>query len=444
MAGLVLFAVAPEAARAQGTSFSVIRDAETETVLRTYASPLFRTAGLESNLVRIILVNAQGINAFVTPGNQMFIHTGLILQTQGVMELAGVLAHETGHIAGGHLARLPEEMRRAMITSIAAAIVGAAAGAAAGRGDVGMAAAVGGAGMAQRSLFAFTRSQEQAADQAAMRYMERLGWSARGLETLLGRMIEQDLLIAGRRDPYMLTHPLTRERLDFVRNHIARSRHADAPPPPGFEASFEMMRAKLRAFIEAPQRTLATYREDNRSDPARYARAIALFRSGRWQDSVAILDAMIAERPGSPWLHELKGQVLFESGRARDSLPPHREAVRLAPREPLIRLAHGRALMESNDPALLRQAIGEFEAALRAERDSAFTWRQLGIAYGRAGNMGMSALALAEEALLLGKPGEARMLATRAAAQLPAGPRRLRAQDLAAAAAEERRLQRNR
>jgi len=429
----VAAASAPPAA-AQGTPrFSIIRDAETESVLRTYATPLFQAAGLDPNLVRIILVNARGINAFVTPGNELFLHTDLILRAEDVTELMGVLAHETGHIAGGHLARLPEEMRRAMLEGLAAAVLGTIAGAASGRADVGAAAAMGGASMAQRSLFAFTRSQENAADTAALRYLDRLGWSARGFDHLLNRLMDQDLLTESRQDPYLRTHPLTRDRVETVERQLARSRYADAPPPPAFVASFALIRAKLRAFLEPPARTLAAFPERDQSDPAQYARAIALFRQGKLGDALPIVDAMLAARPGSPWLHELKGQMLFEGGRPRDSLGPLREAARLAPREAQIRLAYGRSLLESNDRALLRQAIAEFEAALRSERDSAFIWRQLGIAHGRAGNMGQSALALAEEAMLRGQRGEARQLAQRAERLLPPGPARLRAQDLKAA-----------
>jgi len=421
-------------ARAQtpAPALVIVRDAETESLVRSFLHPLFRAAGVDAGLMRIVLVQARPINAFVTTGNRLFINTGLIQQSETAGELIGVLAHETGHIAGGHIARLPEELRNAMIRSIAAMLLGGAAAAAGGQNIGGNPAAImlGGQSMAMGELYAFTRSQEQAADQAGVTYLDRLGWSARGLVRLLERLQDQELLAAGRQDPYFRTHPLSRDRLEFVQVHVARSRHSDAPLPPAFERDFAMVKAKLDAFIDSPPTTWRRYPEDDTSAPARYARAIAQHRSGRTEEALAILEPLTREMPSRAWLHELKGQILFESGRMREAVAAYREAARLLPGEALIRTALGRALLESGDAALLPAAAEEFEVSLRLDRDQAFTWRQLGIARGRMGRMAEADLALAEEAMLQGDYGAVRMLARRAEAALPPGPLKLRAQDL--------------
>ena len=392
---------------------------------------------MDPALVRVTLIQNRAINAFVTTGNRMFIHTGLIQQTTSASELAGVMAHETGHIAGGHLARVPDEMRAAMLRSVVTMLLGGAAAAASGQPGALIAGMLGGQAMAMGEFFAFTRSQEQSADQAAINYLGRLGWPSRGLERLLERLLEQEMLTIGRQDPYFRTHPLSRDRLDFVRDQIARSRAADAPLPAGTEAAFLLVRAKLDGFIDPPAVTLRRYPESDLSAPARYARAISAYRASRIAESLALLDGLLREAPTSPWLHELKGQVLFEGGRPAEALGPYATAVRLAPEEPLIRLGHARALIELGQPAQLRQAAAELELALVRERESPFAWRQLAVARGRLGEMAQADLALAEEALLLGDPLAARTLAARAEAGLPAGPQRLRAQDLRNAAAPE-------
>ncbi len=433
--------LAPGHAAAQAASPRIvtIRDAETEALIRRLSHPLFRTAGIDPALVRVTLIQNRAINAFVSTGNRMFVHTGLIQQGESAAELAGVLAHETGHIAGGHLARLPEELRNAMIRSIGTMLLGGVAAAASGQGGALMAGALGGQAAAMGELFAFTRSQEQAADQAALTYLDRLGWSARGLERLLERLLEQELLAVGRQDPYFRTHPLSRDRLDFVREQLGRSRFADAPMPQGIEDAFRMVRAKLDGFIDPPLTTWRRYPETDTSTPARYARAIAQFRSGRIADAVAMIDQLIAEQPSSPWLHELRGQVLFEGQRPEEAAVSYARAARLAPSEALIRLHHARVLIELGQPAQLRQAVAELDVALATERESPFAWRQMAIARGRLGEMPLADLALAEEALLQGDAFSARRLARRAEEALPAGPLRLRAQDLANAAAPENR-----
>jgi predicted Zn-dependent protease len=443
---LLAVLVVPGQAAAQSASQRIvtIRDAETENLIRRLSHPLFRTAGVDPGLVRTTLIQNRAINAFVSTGNRLFIHTGLIQQAGSVREVIGVLAHETGHIAGGHLARMPDEMRAAMLRSVAAMLLGGAAAAATGRADAVMAGVLGGQAAAMGEFYAFTRSQEQAADQAGVTYLDRLGWSSRGLEQLLEKLLDQELLAVGRQDPYFRTHPLSRDRLEFAREHIARSRFSDAPLPAGFEEEFTMVRAKLDAFIDPPASTWRRYPPGNNARPARYARAIAQFRSGRIAEAVAMVDELIAESPRSPWLHELKGQILFEGHRPAEALIPYDMASRLAPDEAMIRLSHARVLIELGQAAQLRQALDELEATLRTERESPFVWRQVAIAQGRLGNMPLADLALAEEALLQGDPRTARMLARRAEAALPAGPQRLRAQDLRNAAEVENTSQRGR
>jgi predicted Zn-dependent protease len=421
---------APAAAQAPPQRIVTIRDAETEHLLRRMSHPLLRTAGVDPRLVRITLIQNRAINAFVATGNRMFLHTGLLQQAGSASEVVGVLAHEVGHIAGGHLIRLPEEMRAAMLRGLGAMLLGGAAAVASGQSGAAAAGMLGGQAMAMGEFLAFTRSQEQAADQAAIDYLERLGWSARGLERLLERLLDQELLAAARQDPYFRTHPLSRDRLAFVREQLARSPAADAPLPAGLEEAFAMVRAKIDGFIDLPANTWRRYPEADTSAPARYARTISLFRSGRTAEALPVLETLLREAPSSPWLHELQGQILFEGQRAADALGPYATAARLAPEEGLIRLNHARVLMELGQPAQLRQAVAELEAALRTERDSAFAWRQMGIARGRLGQLPQADLALAEEALLRGDARTARMLAQRAEQALPPGPMRLRAQDL--------------
>lgn len=434
-------AVVPPPAAAQARAVTMIRDAETESLLSAINTPLFAAAGLSRGLVRTIIIGDRSINAFVTTGNRLFIHSGLITSAESVGELAGVLAHETGHISGGHLARLPEEMRNAMIRAIAAMLLGIGAAVATGQGGAASAIGAGGQSLAMRELFAFTRTQENAADQAAVNYLARIGWSPAGLLRLMERLSAQELLLTESQDPYVRTHPLTRDRIEFLEDQVARAPNADAPMPEALEEAFRMVRAKLVAFLEGGS-VGRLYPASDHSAPARYARAILAFRTGRTADALDLLDGLIAERPASPWLYELKGQVLHESGRPRDAVGPYREAARLAPNQPLIRASLGRAMVDTEDPAMLRAAVTELEASLRFDQQAPFTWRTLGIAYGKLGEMGRSALALAEEAALRGDLRTQREMAARADRLLPAGPAKLRAQDLTRAAEiarEERR-----
>ncbi len=441
---LALGAAAPDPALANaappGPRLVVIRDAETETMLRNFATPLFRAAGLDPNLVRIIVIRDDAINSFVSTGNRMFIHTGLIEKAQSASELVGVIAHETGHVSGGHMARLPQEMRQAMLQSVAAMLIGAAAGVASRDPGAAIGAALGGSELAQRNLLSFTRGMEASADQAAMNVLDKNHWSARGLLDLFHTLQDEEALSTGLQDPYVLTHPLTRDRIAFVQAHVDASPYSNNGLPAGWESGFQMVRAKLRGFLTPSSVTLARVPDTDPAPTARYERAVALYRLGHTDAAVKLLDGLIAGQKNSPWLYEMKGQVLFEGGRVHDAVAPFQEAARLAPEQPLIRQGLGNAMLESGDPLLLRPAIRELQAALRGEHDDNFTWHELGVAWGRLGDLGQANLALAEDALLQGDIDSAHQFAQKAEKALPPGPSHLRAQDITNAVKKENRL----
>ena len=395
-----------------------IRDAEIENTIRAYSAPLFAAAGLNSKDVKILIVDDDTLNAFVFGGMNLFIHTGLLLKSEHAGQLIGVIAHETGHIAGGHLSRLSNRMRSASTAQIIAMILGAAAGIATGSAQAGSAILLGGGELARQGVFGFSRAQESAADQAALRYLDRTGQSARGMAEFLVVMEKQEQLTVGRQPTYLRTHPITRDRINHVINSIADSRFSDTPVRREFAEMHRRMTAKLRGFLRPPAKTLNRYKEGDDSVEARYARAIAHYRVPDLANALPLVDGLIAENPEDPYFQELKGQILFENGRGAEAIGPYDKAVRLLPDSALLRIGLARALLEQADPSLTKRALAHLKQAVHLERENPFAWSQLAIAYGRDRQFGMTALALAEAALARGNKKEARHQAKRAAKQL--------------------------
>lgn len=422
--------MAPSVAHAQGQSVSFIRDAEIEALIRRYATPIFNVAGLDAQAVRIYLVNDSRLNAFVAGGQNLFINTGLLARAATPNQVIGVLAHETGHIAGGHLARTQEAMRNATAAMIIAMVLGAAA-AAAGGGSAAGGVMAGGAAIGQRTMLAYSVAQESAADQAGLSYLERTGQSAQGIADFLRILAEQDLLSPARQDPYLRTHPLTRTRIDTVEAFLEHSKYRYAKDPPELVEAHHRMQAKLHGFIDPPGRTLGLYKESDTSVAARYARAIAYYRMPDLKKALPLVDGLIAQEPDNPWFHELKGQMLFENGRLREALPSYEKALKLKPDVALLRIEVARVQLELNDPALNKTALAYLNDAVRHEDRNGEAWRLLAIAYGREDNIGMSALSLAEGAMVSGDRRMAIQQATRATQLLATGtPGRLRAEDI--------------
>ena len=427
---LILAAAAP--ARPQG--ISLIRDAEIEDTIRAYAAPLLEAAGLGRDAVRLHIVNDSSINAFVAGGPNLFLSSGMLSAAEEPGEIIGVLAHEIGHIAGGHLVRTRDAMEDASAEMILATVLAAGA-IIAGEGEVGSAILSGGQALAQQTFLRYSRTQEQSADQAAVRLLERTGQSAAGLLRMFHRLEERERLAISEVNSYASTHPLTRERIRFIREHVeVEDRDAGGAPDAHITAHRRMV-AKLKGFLDPPAETFRAYPDEDQSTEARYARAIAYYQIPDMEHALAALDTLLADHPDDPWFHELKGQVLFENGRVREAIAPYQRAVALKDDAGLLRLGLARAQIETGDAALLASAIENLEAATRLEPKVPRHWYQLGIARGRAGERPSSSLAFAEAAYLRGDAERAHYHATLAAENLPHGSAGwLRAEDILNAA----------
>jgi len=412
----------------------LIRDAEIENTIRAYATPVFLAAGLEPSAINIYLVNDNTLNAFVAGGQNLFINTGLLIKSQSADQVIGVIAHETGHISGGHLSRIRDAMKRSSAESILALVLGGVA-AASGRSDIGAAVVQGGLEMGKRNFLQYSRTQEGAADAAAMRYLEATKQSSKGLLEFFGILGDQEFLSASRQDPYYRSHPLTRERIQAVKNFVAHSPYSNKPDSKDFSIRHRRMKAKLQAFLEPPTYTFRRYKKSDKSVESRYARAIAYYRRADLDHALPLIDGLIAEQPNDPYFRELKGQMLFENGRNAEAQAPYRKSVALEPGSSLLQRDLARVLIEANNPALLDEAIKHLLLSVGIDRTDPLSWHQLAIAYGRQKNTAESSLALGEEALLNDKTQDATFYAERAEKLLPEGSRGwLQAQDILLAA----------
>ena len=395
---LAFFALGPfRAAYAQqGQRLNLVRDAEIENTIRTFVTPIWRAAGLDPEGVAIVLVQDNSLNAFVAGGQRIFINTGLILRTQRPNQLIGVLAHESGHIAGGHLARTQEELSNLTTLQILEAILGAGAlagGAVSGTtiGGPGPTGPGGSRPAVPGSLMAFlkySQTQESAADQAAIRFLEQTHQSPKGTIEFLHILEREERLQIARRDPYLTTHPLTPDRIASFEQAAARSPYIDTPDSPQFVELHKRMVAKLLGFV-APDAALQRYAEGDRAVPARYARAIALYRKGLLGSALLTIDGLLKEYPNDPYFHELRGQMLYENGRAAESVASYRRAAQLTGAG-IVKVDFARALLETNKPEDDREAIRNLEIARQTESDSFELWRLMAAGYSRLNNPGMT------------------------------------------------------
>ena len=415
---LCLTAIAPAKA------FKLVRDAEIEALLDDYSNPLLMAAGLDPKRIGISIVNDRNLNAFVTNGQNMFIHTGLILEAEKPNMVIGVIAHEIGHITGGHLARGAEAIAKSQAPAVLGTILGLGS-ILAGAGDLGLALITGSQQIALRSYLSYNRGQEAAADNTALQLLEATGQSPQGIIGMMNDLANQEILSEVYQDPYARSHPMSRNRVSAYEQGAKDSPYLAAEDPDELVFRHRMAQAKIYGFLDQPTVTLRRMRNDETA-PGRYARAIAMFRQGRRAEAIDLIDELITEMPDNPWLHELKGQVFYETGQAANGIAPYKQAVAMRPDEPLLliglatcQLGVGQAGLPS-DRAINQRAVTNLRQALRLDPSNATGYFQMAKGYGQLGETALAQWALAEYYAALGSP-EALTHAQRALKGLPKG-----------------------
>ena len=424
---LLVLAAQPLAAQ------SVLRDAETEAFLDEIAAPLVEAAGLEPGNVEMVLINDPSLNAFVAGGQAIYLHSGLIDAADSANEVQGVIAHELGHITGGHINRIGEGYAKAGNISLLSMLAGIGA-ALAGSTDAAMGLMMAGQSAALSSVLSFTRTQEASADAAGAEYLSRAGISGRGSLSFFGKLLNMEMRRGFSQDEeagFWRTHPLSGDRISTLRGTYEKDPAWNKPSDPALEARFQRVKAKLMGYVAKPEHTLRDYPESDTSTPALVARAYAYHKQAKMELALGTADMLIERAPADPYFLELKGQVLLESGRPDEALAYLREATTLSRAEPLIASLFGHALIATEDETNYEEAERVLRASVGRDRYNPFAWYQLGVVYAARGDMPRARLASAEQQVMKREYALAMRSAQAAEAGLPVGsPDWLRAQDI--------------
>ena len=445
IATAVALIVAPTAALAEEEKgLPILRDTETEQLLRDYTRPILRAAGLERQNIQVVIINQNVFNAFVADGRRIFVNHGALLQSETPNQIIGVLAHETGHLAGGHLARMREQLAQAQTQLIIAMLLGVGAMAAGARSNTqygggglsnaGAAVISGPQNMIVRSLLSYQRQQEESADRAGVKYLTATGQSAKGMYETFKRFTNESLFAAHGADPYYQSHPMPAERVAALEEIARTSPYWDKKDDPALQLRHDMMRAKIAAFLERQDTVYRRYPLSDTSLPARYAHAIATYLHGDLRNALGQIDVLIQTQPNNPYFHELRGQALLEGGRPAEAIVPLRRAVQLSNNAALIEMLLGQALVATDNKAYTDEAIGILRNAIAREPEAPIGYMQLAMAYGKKGDLAEADLASAQAAFLRGDNTTARDLASRAKTRFAVGtPGWVKADDIVSA-----------
>lgn len=434
----VLLIVIPTAGFAQsGNKVAIVRDAEIEKLVRDYARPIFKAAGLSDRNIEIVLVNDNSFNAFVA-GRRMFINTGALMTAETPNEIIGVIAHEAGHIAGGHEQRMRDQLARAKTLAMAASLLGigmAAAGAATksqGMAGAGSTFAIGGSEIARRSLLAYQRGEETIADRSAVTYLNRTHQSAKGMLTTFNRF-ENALTLSGTQvDPYLVSHPMPRERIANLETLARESKYFNQKDPPELQLRHDLARAKIAAYTQGPAALARMFRNNLQGLPALYGSAISNYLYGSPRDALRKTESLISKKPSYPYFRELQGDILMKANKPTEAAKAYETALRLDPtKSGIIQVSLGQAELATGEKSQVKSAVTNLAQGVEKEPEYIAGYRFLAQAYGQLGMIGEAELASAEGYYHSGVIREAKIFALRAQQKFKTGtPQWLRAQDI--------------
>jgi predicted Zn-dependent protease len=417
---------------------SVLRDAETEALFNDMSRPIIIAAGLSPKDVRIVLLQDPSINAFTAGGQTVYLQTGLLAAADSANQVQGVIAHELGHVADGHVVLADAGAKPAIAIALLSMVLGIAA-MAAGSPEGGAGIIQAGQQAAMGKFLAFSRVQEATADASAAKFLDQAHISGKGFLEFFKKLQNEEYRYGYTNiDPYAQSHPLSGERIANLTQSLQASTAWNTPSNPALEERFKRIKAKLEGYIEDPERTLRDYPPSDQSIYAHYARAYAYHKGGYPEKADAEADALVKAAPHDPYFLEIKGQILLEAGKPVEALAPLREATAISGYQPLIATTFGHALIATEDKANYPEAEKVLRQAVARDDDNPFAWYQLGTVYELNGDQPRALLATAERASMTGDARTAAYTARGAMQGLPPNSVDwIRAQDIAVASQNE-------
>jgi predicted Zn-dependent protease len=336
----------------------VLEDPETTEYFQDLGSHIGAQAQEGTQKFTFFVVRDKAVNAFAVPGGFIGTNVGLMLLTNSESELAGVLAHEIGHVVQRHIARAVQAQSRQSLPMMAALLgailVGVAGGGNAAPGIIAMAQ-----GTAMQQQINFTRMEESEADRVGINFLAAANFDPNGMASMFSAMGRNDGVQLYEIPDMLKSHPVT-----TVRIAEARARAAQLPPRPSRQdpPSYALIRERLRVITADSGTDLRPYYARLRTNgvdtlAARYGAALADLKAGEPQQAVDKLRVLVEANPGVTVLPSALGEAQMAAGQQDEAIKTFAHAIDLYPRNLPLSVRYAETLMKAGKPAQAHQLL---------------------------------------------------------------------------------------
>jgi len=367
-----------------------IQDASINDYVSGVGKRILRGVGSQPFEYQFFVLNSPEVNAFAVPGGKVFVNSGLILLVENEDELAGVIAHEIGHVTARHISKRSEKAMPLSLAMLGALLAGIFLG-----GKAAAAIATTTMAATESVMLKYSREDEDEADYLGIRYLDRASYDRRGMVSMFKKLRRVHGPASSDPPAYLMTHPAAEERADKMAIQMAQLPVERVTTDP--VGNIQRIQTKLRAQEKDLPGVVAYFENWRKRQPNEgevyYGLALAQRRMGSLDRAIENFNEAISFYPQDGEIIRELGYTYFLGGNFPEAQKYLEQASRLSPGDGLTFFHLGLVQFAQNAPQLSLRALLRAKELMPGNPEISY---HLGRSYGAVGQLGPAYLSFAQ------------------------------------------------